>query len=230
MSPSSAPLSDSELIAALQRHEPRACATFIARFRPVLEAFVRKANIPPSDWPACITELLSDEALRLSAAGIAPPRCLGAYLTRAARNKYFYIKRAETCRSRKHLDASTERCGEQIIPSICSEHARRSSAGPDASPPPPTQIIVDFGKHINAQLSANEQQLLGWVAEGISRAIIAEWLGISRDACTKRVWRLCHRLRRDITARVAYLAPRDRAEIERLLRRARQSRATTLHQ
>jgi hypothetical protein len=213
-------LSDSELVEALQRNEPHACAAFIARFQPALETYARKTNIPRWEWGVCITELLSDEALRFVTTRTSPPRNISAYLVRAVRNKYLYTKRATSCRLRNHIAASVERFGEHIIPSSCSEYARRMSAGLDASPTPPTRVVAEVARDVSAVLSAEDRQLLAWVAEGITRAIIAEWMGISRDACAKRVWRLCQRLRTDIVARSQHLNASDRAEIERFIRRA----------
>ena len=213
-------LSDSELVQALQRNEPHACAAFIARFQPTLEAYARRTNIPRWEWGVCITELLSDEALRFVTTRTSPPRNISAYLVRAVRNKYLYTKRATSCRLRNHIAASVERFGEHIIPSSCSEYARRMSAGLDASPAPPTRVVARVMRDVSVIMSAEDRQLLAWVAEGITRGVIAEWMGINRDACAKRVWRLCQRLRTDIVARSQYLDAADRAEIERFIRRA----------
>ena len=213
-------LTDSELVEALRRGEPHACAAFLARFRPALEAYARRTNIPRWEWGVCITELLSDEALRLVTTRTSPPRNISAYLVRAVRNKYLYTKRAASSRLRNQIAASVERFGEQIIPSSCSEYARRMSAGPDGSSAPPPRVIIRMVRDVSAIISAEDRQLLTWVAEGITRGVIAEWMGISRDACAKRVWRLCQRLRSDIVARSQHLAASDRAEIERFIRRA----------
>lgn len=211
--------SDSELVDALRRDEPHACAEFIARFRPTLETYARKANIPRWEWGVCITELLSDEALRLKTTPNNPPRHIAGYLVRAVRNKYLYTKRAASCRLRNYVAASVDRFGEHIIPSSCSEYARRMSAGPDASSSPPPRVVARVVGDVSARLSAEDRQLLAWVGEGITRAVIAEWMGISRDACAKRVWRLCQRLRADVVARSRHLDARDRAELERFIRR-----------
>lgn len=213
-------LSDSELVGALQRNEPHACAAFISRFRPPLEAYARKANIPRWEWGSCITELLSDEALRFVTTRTRPPRNIVAYLVRASRNKYLCTKRAASCRLRNHVAASVDRFGEHIIPSSCSEYARRVSAGPDASPALPPRVVTRIMSDVSATMSAEDRQLLTWVAEGITRGVIAEWMGMSRDACAKRVWRLCQRLRADVVARSTYLDAPDRAELERFLRRS----------
>jgi hypothetical protein len=202
------------------RDEPNACAAFIARFQPALEAYARRTNIPRWEWDVCITELLSDEALRFVTTHTSPPRNILAYLVRAVRNKYLYTKRAASCRLRNHIAASVERFGEHIIPSSCSEYARRMSAGVNASPALPPRAVARVVRDVSAIVSAEDRQLLMWVGEGVTRAVIAEWMGISRDACAKRVWRLCRRLRTDIVSRSQRLDASDRAEIERLIRRA----------
>jgi FixJ family two-component response regulator len=62
--------------------------------------------------------------------------------------------------------------------------------------------------------------MLAWVAEGVPQRMIAEWLGISREAAKKRIARLCRRLRAAAPDVAALLPSADRREIDRLLRRA----------
>jgi hypothetical protein len=207
----------------MRRGEPGAWAAFDDRFRPILEAFARQHNIPDCEWPVCITELLADEALRLSRLATEVPRRLDAYLMRAVRNRYLRTKRATSCRDRNHLAASEHRWGECIVPTTSSEHALRASAGADALPPGPSLALRRLARELRGGLRDDERAMLDWVSEGIPRRTIAKWLGLEHDACAKRIWRLCQRLRADATARARVYDLSERREIDRFLRRARRA-------
>jgi hypothetical protein len=209
----------------MRRGEPHAWTAFDDGFRPILEAFARQHNIPEWEWPVCITELLADEALRLSRVTTDVPRRLDAYLMRAVRNRYLRTKRAASCRDRNHLAASELRSGECIIPTTSSEHALRASAGASVLPAGPSLALQRLARELRAGLRDDERAMLDWVSEGIPRRTIAKWLGLEHDVCAKRIWRLCQRLRADATARSRGYDPSERREIDRFLRRAR--RATT---
>lgn len=219
--------SDAALLAAMHRRDPEAWTAFDVKFRPLLEAYARKANIPPWEWSVCITELLADEWLRLSRRPNEAPRQLGAYLVRAVRNKYLYIKRAAACRDRNHLAASEDWSGEQILPSTCSEDARRASAGPDAAFADTEGALRQFARDLSAGLTDEEHAMLTWVSEGVPRARIAEWLGLEREQCAKRIWRLCRRLQTTAAERSRAYVGRERRDIDRFLRRAVRPQRTT---
>jgi hypothetical protein len=213
--------SDADLLAAMRRHDTVAWGVFAARYRPILEAYARKNKIPTSEWAACIDDLLADEALRLSQPDVVAPDHLAAYLIRAVRHRYLYIKRSASCRDRNYSAASEDRAGESVISSACSEDALRSSAGPDASPIGISGALRRLAGDLRAGLTDEEESLLIWASEGVPRRRIAEWVGMSHEACAKRIWRLCRRLRLECTKRSGLYSLRDQAEIERFLRRAK---------
>src|SRR5436309_389084 len=97
---------DSALIEHMRGGDYRACGEFVLRYRPILEAFARKAKIPPCDWPICVVEVLEDEVLRLSAPGVQAPVNVGAYLVRAVHHRYLRLKRAAMGRDRRYAAAS----------------------------------------------------------------------------------------------------------------------------
>jgi hypothetical protein len=212
--------SDAELIAALRRNDASAWTAFDARFRPKLEAYANKADIPEWEWPACITDVLADESLRLAHRDAEVPRRLDAYLIRAVRNKYLYTKRAASCRDRNHLAASDHRSGEWFIPTTCSDDARRASAGPDGDPLEISDALRRLAVDLSGGLSDEERAILNWVSEGVPRRTIATWLGVGREACAKRIWRLCRRLRAEAAEHTKNYDGRARREVVRFLRRA----------
>ena len=73
---------------------------------------------------------------------------------------------------------------------------------------------------IREMTTDEERLLLTWLAERVSHRMIATWLGVSYDAATKRIWRLCRKLRAAAVRHVGALAPEERAEVERFFRRA----------
>ncbi len=84
--------------------------------------------------------------------------------------------------------------------------------------------VTRLAELLSARLSDEERQLLAWVAEGVPQRVIAEWLGINREAAKKRIARLCRRLRGAATVLSAELPPETRREIDRLLHRAGEHR------
>jgi DNA-directed RNA polymerase specialized sigma24 family protein len=216
---------DAELIAALRRNDAGAWSAFHARFRPTLEAYANKTDIPRWEWPACITDVLADESLRLARRDAVVPRSLDAYLTRAVRNKYLYTKRAASCRDRNHLAASAHLAGEWFVPTTCSEDARRASAGPDGETLEISDGLQRLARDLSERMTAEERVILNWVGEGIPRRTIATWLGIGHEACAKRIWRLCRRLRAEAAERSKSYDARARREVDRLFSRANRSHA-----
>jgi DNA-directed RNA polymerase specialized sigma24 family protein len=197
-----------------------ACAEFDARFRPRLEAYARRVRIPRFEWDTCISEVLSDESFRFASGQRQLPASVSAYLIGAARNRFLRSRRAQECRDRNHAAASTERTGEWIVTTLCSENALRTSAGVDDQGPTSSEALRRLVADLCANLSDDERALLGWVSEGIPHRQIAKWLGMGYDACVKRAWRLARRLREQAAKRAALYDHEQRAEVERFLRRA----------
>jgi hypothetical protein len=81
--------------------------------------------------------------------------------------------------------------------------------------------MEQFVTHIRRHLTDEEQQILGWEERRVPHRQIAEWLDMSYDATTKRIWRLKRRLQA-LTAEYHTEIPAgdDRRELERLLRRS----------
>lgn len=69
-------------------------------------------------------------------------------------------------------------------------------------------------------LTDDERTIVKWLGDGATHREITTRLGISYDATTKRIWRLCHRLRTDAARRVTSYPDDDRRELARFFRRA----------
>ena len=215
-------LADAALVDAMRDGIPEAWFEFDARFRPLLDHYARRIGIPRWDASVCITEVLDDEALALVDGARGVPQHLSAYLVRALRNRFLEVKRAAERRRRRHAtaaDAIAEH--EGVIIGLMSEHARRSSEAPRvAEERTPAQGIARLGMLLAAKLTADERQMLAWVGACVPHRVIAEWLGISREAAKKRISRLCGRLRPLAETLARDLPPNERREIQELLRRA----------
>lgn len=213
------PDADAVLLADMRDQHTRAWVAFQRRFRPILEANARRLRIPTQHWPVCIAEVLDDEAMRLSSGAGAQPLDLPAYLVRASQHRYLRLKRAESSRSRAH-DAASDPVGEEhVVSSTCSQASLEASIGVDTFAENGVGGLTRLADDLLATLSADDRLILAWVGERVPHRFIADWLGMSYGACTKRVWRLCRRLRaRALTVAEQYDGD-DRRDVDRLLRR-----------
>jgi len=212
-------LCDEDLVEAMRRGGREAAAEFDARFHPVLRAYAQRVKIPAWEWPSAVAEVLADEALRLTTRNDAPPANIGAYLVRCLRNRYLNEVRAASRRERNHNAAADDYAGEWVVTTLCSEAALRASAGPEPATPPTRSVLERLAADLRSSLTDEEYSILMWISQGAAHAEIAEWLGSSYDASTKRIWRLCRRLRAAATERAATYSPAEQSEFERFLRR-----------
>jgi len=219
-----AALDDRALIVAMRADDVHAWAEFDARFRPPLVALARRvplsAGLTDAEVAdALVDDLLAEEAARLTAPDAPVVPVLATYLLRAARHRLYNLRRDTSRRLRRHADAS-DADGEGPL---CSEYALRISAGPAVVRETPNEDatpVLRLAAALRAATTTEEQLLLAWVAQRVPHRRIAEWLNVGYDAATKRVWRLCRRLRAVAVRHAAALAPAERREVERFLRRA----------
>ena len=174
-------LTDTALIDAMRASIPEAWTEFDARFRPLLERYAARIGIPRWEWSVCITEVLDDEALRLIERAGEVPQHLTAYLVRAVRSRFLHLKRAGLRRDRRYaMDGA--------VGAVMSEHTRSACDPPRIAEERVNGagVVARFGLALGARLTTEEQQMLAWVAEGVPHRLIAEWLGINREAAKKR--------------------------------------------
>jgi DNA-directed RNA polymerase specialized sigma24 family protein len=243
-----ASLDDAALVAAMRADDAYAWSEYFHRYRPVLLAYARRvrlsAGLTDGDVQnALVDELLADEAVRLTGPNALSVPTLGAYLQRAARHRLYNLRRAAARRLKRYGEAATDTTdGAPVVAPLCSEYVLRLSSGPAAvheltpasmtAPRPPhpspsddttavdASPVLRLAAALRATTTTDEQLLLAWVAHRVPHRTIAGWLGVSYDVATKRLWRLCRRLRAAAVRHAASLAPEDRHEIERFLRRA----------
>jgi len=198
-------LDDDALLDAMATGNPWAWLEFDERYRPLLERYAVHAEISVSDWPVCISEVMADTGTQLSLPGAERPRHLRAYLVRCVRNRYLRLKRAAAVRERFYGELAGSNDGERVVRTLSSEYALRASAG-SLAPPHDDPYTIAAARLIDAltrDLSTDDLALLGWAAECVPHRTIAGWTGATYEATTKRIWRLCQRLRKRAQAIVA---------------------------
>lgn len=220
-------LTDAGLIEAMREGDPWAWGEFVARFQPPLEVFARRVGIPPEERGECVEEVLTDEALRFSERGGRLPENLSAYLMRAVRHKYLRTRRSRIRRARHYGDATDEVAPgspESVVRSVCSAYSLRLVREPepdcDGGAPPVAAVIGRLAAALESVLTPEEEQLLCWHGEQVEHREIAAWLGVSYDAATKRIWRLCRKARALAADVVASFSPAEQAALARVFRRA----------
>jgi RNA polymerase sigma factor (sigma-70 family) len=215
---------DAELIAAMRRGEPAACTAFFVRYRPFLVGLALARKIPRRYWVTCVDETLNLTALRIME-GRPAPRDIASYLSTAMRNRVMNAKRGEKreeSRLREAADAVVP--GEtRFISSVLSEAFLHSEEPFDAADrAQASQFVTELAHHLVATMSADDLELMRWVAERIPYSEIAEAFGVTVVAITKRVSRARRRLVSVALEYVARQPPAERHVLERFLDRGAQ--------
>lgn len=223
-------LTDGALVQALRAGEMIAVAEFVSRFTPLLESYALRTGIPRSDWDVCVQEVLEDEAMRLMSPTGTVPRSLAAYLVGAVRHRWLKVRRGELRRARRDGDllgseGAPGGLQASVLRALCSAHSLRVSEGPELAEASRATAVELLATRVASELSEQDLLLLTWVAEGVSRRQIAEWLGVGYEAARKRVLRLAHRVRDLAATRVATLDAAERVEVVRRLQRPAEPRA-----
>ena len=206
----------------MRRGEAPAFRDFLLRFGPLLLEHTRRLGIPTAERDGYVVEVLGDAATGLAVGAVRPPRSLAAYLVTALRHRVLNAERGRTRRERlAHAAAGEgEPDRERVVAPACSEHAIRSSRGPDWDGTPLPCALARLAVALDERLSEPERLLLVWVSHRVPHRQIARWLGISHAAAAQRVWRLRERLRRAALEHAAETRGDERAELERFFRRA----------
>ena len=192
---------------------------FVDRFRPLLEHFARRTGIPPSEWDTCIMDVLADTALKLTGCRLALPTSLGTYLVRAARNRYFELRRAALRRERYYASATDAAAGEYVVVPLCSESTLRASRGPEGTEVVASKTLARLAGILCTELSEDDVLLLSWRGAGVPHRQIAQWLGITYEAAAKRATRLSHRLQQMAALWAESFPLEERQELSRFFRR-----------
>lgn len=220
-------VSDDALIDAMREGTSEAWQEFMMRFRPLLMEYGHRTRRNEADWISCVETVLEEAAMRWAIDGAPRPRNVASYLLRAAA---FHSRTVERDAKRRaaRCDAAAEQAeGQGVVLSLCSEASVRYSHGPaDSEPQSARGALGRFCKVLRHSLTEEEWKILGELGDGLPYRDIATELGLNYEAARKRIQRLCARVRGLVPAALEQLSTTDRAQVERLLRRARPTPST----
>lgn len=221
-------LGDRALVDAMRAGDDWAFGEFLARFRPVLLAYAER-RVPDALVTECVEDVLEDAALELADPRAVIPLQLRGYLVGAVRRRHLALHRSGTRRRRWYEEAARDvRCTsdgrEGVVPSLCAESTLAASAGPGETSGTASAALHRLALAIEGELDDETRLLLAWIGEAVPHRQIAEWLGASYAATSKRIWRLCRRLERAAPAYVAAMPLDEQRELERFFRRAARGR------
>ena len=209
----------------MRRADELAFREFVLRFRPYLLDAAARAGAPAGERDALVADVLVDACARLADDRHPAPRTLAAYLGTALRNRWRNVCRGERRRHARDVDALAaevaDAADEGAVPSLGSEWSRQASRGPDDDPVPLHPALAALAAALTGELRDDEERLvLAWLGHHVPQRIIADWLGVSYAAASKRVERLRHRLRRAALAHAASLDDAERRVLLAFFRRA----------
>jgi hypothetical protein len=210
-------LSDRALLGAIRSHDGEAVEEFIRRYQALVLLQARRLRIAAEDRKHWAVEVLYQVASTIARDPTTTPRSLAPYLIVACRRKAVSEWRDRLTRERSEQKCADDigALNERAVVGVCSEHAVRATYGPGwefVHLPPVLERLVSL---LEDSVSDEEQQLLSWVGQRVPYSLVAEWLGVSRNAAVKRVARLRGRLTK---AAIQFGASLDAAEFSELLR------------
>lgn len=211
--------SDTAVIEGMRAGVAAAFNEFVERYQPFLLARARRAAMPEWESNDCVAEVLESVALHLIRPEVRPPSGVAAYLARALRNRIVDAARARASRAANELHAADHGrpSYEGAVTSVASQYALEScQLDPPESASPVSPVLQGLVAALSEALTGEEQALLVWEGNLIPHRTIAQWLGISHAAATKRISRLRTRLRALAAEHEAILEPQARAEIRRV--------------
>jgi len=215
---------DRALVEAMRSGDSPALAEFYRRFRPVLLVAAGRLPAGVADRETLVEDALTDAAVYLIAGRAPVPMSVAGYLVRGLRNRVLNDLRARGRLARRVEAASGDGAGvgdEVAVDACSSEYGRRVSAGPDgADVVPLAPAVARLAAVLDAAMTADDRVVATWLAHGVTQRQIAEWLGVSDAAASKRVSRLRARLRAVAARHTAGAEAGDRRVLAGFLRRA----------
>jgi RNA polymerase sigma factor (sigma-70 family) len=205
----------------IRRHEPAALRDFFFRFEPLLMREAHYMRVPPDLRREMVTQCLNDAAVTLRRYMTPAPRSLHAYLLTAFRHDIMNARRDERRRHARHVAALREGAvdDEWVVPETASEHALRTSAGPDNQDNVLAPALERLASALDEGLSVEERQLLTWIGHWVPQRVIADWLGVTYGAVRVRVLRLRERLREAAIRYARQLSNDEQRALQRFFQR-----------
>lgn len=215
---------DATLAAHVRAGDERAVAELYARLMPLLLHEARRLGVQPG----LRREVAADVVRVLYFALVHPdrpaPRSLAAYAVRMLHRYRWLLRRVERSAA-DSLDAD----GGAPVP---------APAEPEASDAPSTLPPLDdawlgagsaaelrrsplerLAAALAARLTAEERELLGWMADHVPQRTIAEWRGVPYEAMRKRIFRVREKARQIAESWIRGRPPDEQAWLLRHLAR-----------
>ena len=217
--------SDRELIVAMRAGTSAAFDEFVARYEPLLQLRSRRVRLPEWERDECVAETLESVILHLLKPNVRAPATMAGYLTRALYNRLEDARRARSVRWKREGSAAdrSDRARDGAVTSVVSAYTVHACTSMNAESLQLAPGLERLAAALLQPLSDDERLLIGWESSMIPHRTVAEWLGISRGAATKRIWRLRERLRAIAAAHIRALTPAERLEVERFVLRQLES-------
>jgi DNA-binding CsgD family transcriptional regulator len=215
-------IGDRALVGAIREGRSEAVDEFIRRFEDVVQRSARQLQIPRENRVHWVGDVLYEVALTLGRGRGPMPNHLAAYVAGACKRR----SRREYTKDRSHDARVREALGEVYGSSesaalgVCSEASIRLASGIDWESPDMPPVLARLAATFDAQITAEERDVLSWLGQHVSYTTIAIWLGISRPAAVSRIQRLRARLIRTTIRFGSTLGASDRTELLRFLHRA----------
>lgn len=207
---------DAELLEGLRGRDERALRELYERLAPQLRREARRLQVQPALREEAVCDVLRAVYDALVRPGAASPKSLTAYAVRALQRRALLLERIARAAHAPLETAHRVAAGESG-----DEHAPEDAASGDDRP------LQRLAMALASSLTADERQLLSWLAEHVPQREIARWRGVEFGAMRGRILRLREKARRIAWRWVESRPPGERATLEgHLARVARPSRTS----
>ena len=194
---------DSAVLAGMRRGWEAAYAEFCDRFLELLVEIARRKGVQPAERLRLATEFLDEAAFRLGTTVTTIPSMMASYLAAGFYRHLALALRREGRKQRRH-DALLEpfgSTGELAVGELCSDYTIHAThaADDDGAGPAADDLVRTLRRGLVTRLYGKarpeDQQLLGYLREGMPPREIAPMLGITHGALRVRIMRLRARMR-----------------------------------
>lgn len=204
--------SDAELITHLRAREERAVAEFYERLMPPMLQVARRLRVQVALRREVVADVLRAVCTTLVRPERAVPTSLPAYVARALRRHVQLLDRL----GRGAPEPLEEAWHIAAAPATMPWDAPATDAdGVDGDTT--AHVLGRLAVAVAAALTAEERQLLAWLAEHVPQREIARWRGVPYGAMRGRILRLREKARKLAWRWVASRPPDERARLTRRL-------------
>ena len=213
------------LVRLMRDGDHLALSEFVRRYRGLLMSYAERFGVLGDDARTLVMDVLEDVALHLIHDPEKVPRSMDAYVVASFRNQVLKTRRDASRGGRPEIDTTAGLDAAPMdldAPGGSSQAMLRAAKGPGWEPAPLSPALERLTAMLDSVLTTEERRLLSWVSEYVPQSEIALWTGVSHAAIRKQVERLRTRLAATAKLYAASLSVRERAELMRFFRRAKE--------